>query len=215
MKNFLVIGMGRFGQILARRLIELRNNVMIVDEDADIINELAPHFTNAQICDCTNPDVLRSLGVSSFDICFVTIGEDFQSSLEISSQLKEMGAKRVISKANREIQAKFLLRNGADEVVYPDRDMAEKLAVRCSASNLFDFIELTPEYSIFEIPTLHDWEGRTIGNVNVRRRFGINILTIKKENGEVIVPTADYTFEKEDHVIIMGKKNEVLRLISR
>jgi len=176
---------------------------------------LAPHFTNAQICDCTNPDVLRSLGVDTFDICFVTIGENFQSSLEISSQLKELGAKRVIAKANRDIQAKFLLRNGADEVVYPERDMAEKLAIRCSANNLYDFIELTPEYSIFEIPVLPEWQGKTIGLINIRRKHGINVLTIKKANGEVIMPTADYLFEAEDHIIIMGKKNEVMRLISR
>lgn len=215
MKNILVIGMGRFGMRLAEKLIELRNNVMIVDQNADIITELAPNFTDAQIADCTNPVVLRSLGVSDFDVCFVTIGENFQSSLEITSQLKEMGAKYVISKANRDIQAKFLLRNGADEVVYPERDMAEKLAVRCSANNLFDFIELTPEYSIFEIPAIEDWAGKTIGTVNIRRKYGINILTIKKSNGEVIMPTADYQFESDDHVIVMGKNNEVIRFISK
>ena len=215
MKNMLVIGMGRFGQRLAERLLELKNNLMIVDDNAEIINQLAPHFTNAQICDCTNPDVLRSLGVDTFDICFVTIGENFQSSLEISSQLKEMGAKRVISKANRDIQAKFLLRNGADEVVYPERDMAEKLAVRCSANLIYDFIELTPEFSIFEIPTLPEWIGKTIGLINIRRKYGINVLTIKKSSSELLMPTADYLFEHDDHVIIIGRKNDVLRLISK
>lgn len=211
----LVIGMGRFGQRLAERLLQLKNNVMIVDDRADRINELAPHFTNAQIGDCTNPDVLRTLGVDTFDICFVTIGENFQSSLEISSQLKELGAKRVISKANRDIQAKFLLRNGADEVVYPERDMAEKLAVRCSANNLYDFIELTPDYSIFEIPALSDWVGRTIGTINIRRKYDMNVLTIKKNGSEVILPTADYQFDANDHVIVLGKKNDVLRLVSK
>jgi trk system potassium uptake protein TrkA len=215
MKNILVIGMGRFGRRLAERLMELRNHVMIVDEKAEIINELAPHFTNAQICDCTNPDVLRALGVDTFDICFVTIGENFQSSLEISSQLKELGAKRVISKANRDIQAKFLLRNGADEVVYPERDMAEKLAVCCSDDNIFDFIELTPEYSIFEIPAFPEWCDKAIGHINIRRKYDINVLTIKKENGSVVMPTAEYVFELGDHVIIMGRKNDILRMISR
>ncbi len=214
MKNILVIGMGRFGQRLAARLLELRNNVMIIDQNPAIINELAPHFTNAQICDCTNPDVLRTLGVEDFDICFVTIGENFQSSLEITSQLKEMGAKRVIAKANRDIQAKFLLRNGADEVVYPERDMAEKTAILCSANHIYDFIELTPDYSIFEITVLREWIGKTIGQINVRRKYGINVLTIKKEGGEIFMPNADYLFEAADHVIIMGKKNEVIRLIS-
>ena len=211
----LVIGMGRFGQRLAERLLELKNNVMIVDDNADRINILAPHFTNAQIADCTNPDVLKALGVDTFDICFVTIGENYQSSLEISSQLKELGAKRVISKANRDIQAKFLLRNGADEVVYPERDMAEKLAVRCSANNLYDFIELTADYSIFEIPALPDWVGKTIGAINIRRKYDMNVLTIKKNGSEIIMPTADYQFDRDDHVIVLGKKNDVLRLISK
>ena len=200
MKNMLVIGMGRFGQRLAERLLELKNNVMIVDDNADRINILAPHFTNAQIADCTNPDVLKALGVDTFDICFVTIGENFQSSLEISSQLKELGAKRVISKANRDIQAKFLLRNGADEVVYPERDMAEKL---------------TADYSIFEIPALPDWVGKTIGAINIRRKYDMNVLTIKKNGSEIIMPTADYQFDRDDHVIVLGKKNDVLRLISK
>lgn len=215
MKNILVIGMGRFGQRLAESLLELRNNVMIVDENPEIISGLAPKFTNAEIADCTNPAVLRSLGPNTFDICFVTIGENFQSSLEISSQLKEMGAKRVIAKANRDIQAKFLLRNGADEVVYPERDMAEKLAVKCSANNLYDFIELTPEYSIFEIPAFPEWIGKTIGLINIRRKYGMNVLTIKKNGSDVVIPTADYVFDQQDHVIVMGKKDEVLRLISK
>lgn len=215
MKNMLVIGMGRFGQRLAKRLIELKNNVMIVDENPDIISELAPHFTDAQICDCTNPAVLASLGVAEFDICFVTIGENFQSSLEISSQLKEMGAKRVIAKANRDIQAKFLLRNGADEVVYPERDMAEKLAMRCSATNIYEYIELDDHYSIFEISPLPDWIGKSIGQINIRRKYGINILTVKKADGEILMPSADTHFESTDHILVIGKKDEVLRYISK
>ena len=212
MKSFLVIGMGRFGRRLAERLIELRNDVMIADMNEDIINELAPHFTNAQICDCTNPDVLRTMGVNDFDVCFVTIGENFQSSLEITSQLKEMGAKRVISKANRDIQAKFLLRNGADEVIYPERDMAEKLAIRCNADNIYDYIQLTPEYSIFEIPIVSDWVGKSIGSINVRRKYKVNILAIKTDRKHITIPGADYVFEEGDHAIIMGKQEDVFRL---
>ena len=128
MKNMLVIGMGRFGQRLAERLLELKNNVMIVDDNADRINILAPHFTNAQIADCTNPDVLNALGVDTFDICFVTIGEDFQSSLVITSLLKKHGARCIVAKASQDIQADLLHKIGADEVVYPEVEIAEKLA---------------------------------------------------------------------------------------
>ena len=212
MKSFLVIGMGRFGRALAKRLMELKNEVMIVDQNEAIIRELAPHFTNAQIADCTNPDVLRTLGVSHFDSCFVTIGENFQSSLEISSLLKEMGARRVISKANRDIQAKFLLRNGADEVVYPERDMAEKLAIRCNAENVFDYIQLTPEVSIYEIPVLPEWVGKSIGTVNVRRKYKMNILAVKTDQKDITIPGADTVFEEGDHVIVLCSQADMMRL---
>lgn len=139
MKSILIIGMGAFGRHLAIKLSELKNDVMIVDKDAAIIEDMSSMVTDAQIGDCTKEDVLKALGVSNFDICFVTIGDTFQSSLEITSLLKDLGAKYVISKASRDIQAKFLLRNGADEVVYPDKDMAEKLAIRCSSKNMLDF----------------------------------------------------------------------------
>ena len=142
MKSVLVIGMGRFGQHLADEMLARGNEVMIVDEDPHRVEALAHRFTDAQIGDCTNVEVLRSLGVSNFDVCFVAIGENFQSSLEISLLLKELGAKKVVSKANKEIQAKFLLRNGADEVVYPDRDIAVKTAIKYSANHVLDYVGL-------------------------------------------------------------------------
>ena len=148
MKTVLIIGIGRFGNHLCRKMAELNNEVMAVDIREEAIEDILPLVTNAQIGDCTNEEVLHSLGVGNFDICFVCIGNNFQSSLEITNLLKEMGAKYVISKANRDIQAKFLLKNGADEVVYPNRDLAEKLAVRCSMDNVFDYIELTEGYTI-------------------------------------------------------------------
>ena len=128
MKSILIIGMGRFGRHLCQNLAELGNQIMIVDQEEANLEEMLPLVVSAKIGDCTNENVLKSLGVANFDLCFVCIGTNFQSSLEITSQLKEMGAKYVVSKANRDIHAKFLLRNGADEVVYPDRDIAEKAA---------------------------------------------------------------------------------------
>ena len=154
MKSVLIIGLGRFGHHLCRNMAELGNEVMIVDQREEVLEDLLPIVTSAKIGDCTNEEVLRSLGVANFDLCFVCIGTNFQSSLEITSLVKEMGARCVISKANRDIHAKFLLKNGADEVIYPDRDIAEKLAVRHSANHVFDYIELTDEYSIYEIPPL-------------------------------------------------------------
>lgn len=215
MKSVLIIGMGAFGRHLAEKMVELKNDVMIVDQDEMIIEEISTNVTDAHIADCTKEDVLRSLGVSNFDVCFVTIGDNFQSSLEITSLLKELGAKYVISKASRDIQAKFLLRNGADEVVYPDKDMAAKLAVRCSAKNVFDFIEITPDYSIFEIPIMNSWIGSTIQGIDVRRKYHINILTIKNGNNIMAVPKADYIFKKNDIIIVIGKSIDVIRLATQ
>ncbi len=215
MKNILVVGMGRFGQHLAQKLLERKNDVLVIDNNAELIESIAPRFPDVQIGDCTNIDVLRSLGVNNFDICFVAIGENFQSSLEITSLLKELGAKYVISKANKDIQAKFLLRNGADEVVYPERDTAEKLAIQHSAKNMFDYVELTPEFSIFELPILDGWSGKTIGTINVRRKYNLNILAIKNGGKLMPLPGADYEFRPGDHVMVVGSLENAYKFAAR
>lgn len=212
MKSILVIGMGAFGKHLAIKLMNLKNEVMIIDKDESIIDEMSSQVTDAHIGDCTKEEVLRSLGVSNFDICFVTIGDNFQSSLEITSLLRELEAKYIISKASRDIQAKFLLKNGADEVIYPDKDMAEKLAVRCSANNIYDFIDITPDYSIFEMPIMNSWIGSSIEEINVRKKYQLNILTIKNGNTIVAMPKADYVFQKNDQMIVIGKSADVIKL---
>ena len=149
------------------------------------------------------------------DICFVSIGEDFQSSLIITSLLKRAGAKCVIAKANQEIQADLLMQIGADEVVYPERDLAEKLAVRYNANNVLDFIQLTKDYSIYEIPIPHSWVGKTIVEVDVRRKFRVNIIAIKCENTLQPMPPADYVFRKDDHLVVIGKSADVEKLAGK
>lgn len=215
MKSILIIGLGRFGQHLCRKMVELKNEVMIIDINEENVEAMMPLVTNAQIGDCTKPEVLKSIGVNNFDICFVCIGTNFQSSLEITSLLKENGAKYVVSKATRDIQAKFLLRNGADEVVYPDRDIAEKAAVRYSASHVFDYIELNDEYSIFEIPVADEWAGRTIKEVNFRAKYKVSILGIKKGEDTKLLPMADHKFDKKEHLMIVGRIEDVERLLKR
>ena len=172
-------------------------------------------FTDAHIGDCTNEAVLSSLDIPGFDICFVTIGENFQSSLEITSLLKDLGAKYVVSKAKRDIQRKFLLRNGADEVIYPERDMAEKLAIRHSGDNIFDYVELTKDVSIFEIPILEAWIGKSILSINVRSKYKINILAVKKDSDLNPIPDPEYTFCKGDHIIVIGNSSDVLKLAAK
>lgn len=215
MKSVLVIGMGKFGKFLATKLQELNNDVMVIDKSEAVIEEVAPRFSNAQIGDCTNPDVLKAIGVDGFDVCFVAFDENFQSSLEITSLLYELGAKKIVSMASRETQAKFLTRVGASEVVYPEKDIAETLAVKYSASNIFDYFPLTDEYSIVEIPILPEWEGASILNADVRRKHNINILAIK--NGEEILPSPlpSYIFKQDDHIIVLGKQDEMLKIAKR
>lgn len=205
MKSILIIGMGRFGHHLAINLLEHGNEVMIIDQTEDRIREISPYVTSARIGDCTNPEVLKTLGIGNFDLCFICIGTNFQSSLEITSLVKEMGAKHVISKATRDIQAKFLLRNGADEVIYPEKDVAEKWAAKCSVNHVFDYIELADGYAIYEIPPLPVWIDKSIRESNIAAQYKVTILGIKNKNGKsMIMPSADYIIKAEEHLIILA-----------
>lgn len=212
MKSILVVGMGRFGTHLALMLSDMNNEVLVIDRDEDVINACSTKFYNAQIGDCTNEAVLNTLGVKNFDICFVTIGDNFQSSLEITSLLKEMGAKYVVSKASRDIQAKFLLKNGADEIVYLEKDMAHKLAVQHSMNNIFEYIQLSDEYSIFETPVLSEWVSKSIGEIGVRAKHNLNILAIKRDGKIVPITSAETKFHQDDHIVLMGKNSDVQKL---
>lgn len=180
MKNILLIGVGRFGRHIAMQLSQLGHQVMAVDINEERINDVLPFVTNAQIGDSTNEEFLRTLGIGNFDVCFVTISSNFQNSLETTSLLKELGAKSVVSRAERDVQAKFLLRNGANNVVYPEKQMAKWAAIRYSADHIFDYIEIDEQHAIFEVQVPKEWIGKSVGELDVRRRFGINILGIKR-----------------------------------
>jgi len=215
MKSILLIGMGQFGQLLGEKLMNFGNEVMIVDKDEDIINSLAPKYTNAIITNCMNPDNVKSLDVPSYDACVVTIADDFQSSLEITSILKDLGAKYVVSKANTEIQRKFLYRVGADHVIYPNRDVAEKLAVRLNAEKVYDYIELDETHSIFELAVPKKWVGKTIREANPRAVYQINILTIKKDNKITPAPTPDTVFEDGDKMVVFGNTDKIIAFTNK
>lgn len=215
MKSILIIGIGRFGRHLCQKFVSLGNEVMIVDRDEAVVNALAGEVTSAQIADCTDENVLLSLGVKNFDLCFVCTGSDFESSLLICALLKDMGAKRVIAKANRDIHARLLLRNGADEVVYPERDSAERIAVRLSAAHVFDYIELTEEYSIYEIPPLPAWIGRSVRQLDIRNKHRINILAVKLGETLKPMPGADYVFTGEEHVLALASTEDARKLLKK
>lgn len=215
MKSILIIGMGKFGHHLCDDLLELKNDVMVVDQKEERVSDLIYKVTNVQIGDCTDPQVVKSIGVGNFDIVFVCIGANFQNSLEVTNLVKEMGAKYVVSKANRDVHAKFLLKNGADEVIYPDRDIAVKVARRFSVNHVFDYIELNDEYSIYEIPPMKEWIGHTIQELNFRQVYDINILGIKQGEKTNISPAADYEFQEDEHLIVLGKAESVERILKQ
>lgn len=185
MKNILLIGLGRFGRHIALQLNKLGHEVMAVDSNEERVNEILPIVTNAQIGDSTNTEFLKSLGIGNFDVCIVTIGGNFQNSLETTSLLKELGAKLVVSRAERDVQEKFLLRNGADEVVYPEKQVANWAAIRYTADHIRDYIEVDDAHAIFEVEVPEEWIGKTVGELDIRRKYSINIMATK-ENGKSI-----------------------------
>jgi len=213
MQSILIIGLGRFGRHLCEKFMELGNEVMICDRSEAAVTDLADHATSALICDCTDEHALSALGVKNFDLCFVCIGSDFASSLLITSLLKDFGARRVIAKASQDIHARLLYKNGADEVVYPERDSAERMAIRMSSSSVFDYIELTEEHAIYEIPPLDSWIGKTIAALDVRNKYHINILAVKY--GETLrpLPGADYVFTGSEHILALAGTEDAKNLL--
>ena len=211
MKSVLIIGMGHMGRHLASKLQALGNEVMIVDKNPDVITALSDRFTDSNICDCTNESIIEALGVDNFDICFVTIGEDFQASLVVTSLLKQYGARMIVSKAKQKIQADLLRKIGADEIVWPEKEIAEKLAVRYNADNIFDYIPLTAEYSIYELPVPAAWVGQSLTELNVRRKYQVTIIAVKHDTALDPNVGPDYRFVQGDHVILIGQSDpEVL-----
>ena len=211
MRSFLIIGLGRFGRHIAMKLNEMRHEIMAIDIKEERVDAVLPYVTNAQIGDSTNKEFISSLGVRNFDVCIVAIGDNFQSSLETTSLLKEMGAPLVVSRAARDVHAKFLLRNGADEIVYPEKQLASWTAIRYSSEHIFDYIELDEEegYSIFEIPMPKSWVGKTIGDMKIRQKYNINIMALKK-NGKIDLKfTSDTVMYDDQTLLVLGSFKDI------
>ena len=209
MKSILLIGVNRLGSLLAEQFHAHGHYVMAVDKDEDRINNILPLVTDAQIGDSTNEAFLRSLGISNFDVCIVTIGGDFQSSLETTSLLKELGGKLVVSRADRDVQTKFLLRNGADEVINPEKQIAEWAAIRYASDHILDYIKLDNDHAIFEVPIPKDWSGKTVGQIDIRKRYGINIMAVK-ENGKMnLSVTPDTVLKSCKTMLVLGEQKAI------
>ena len=209
MKSILLIGLGRFGRHIAKKLDELHHQVMAVDKEDTRVDAVLPFVTNAQIGDATNEDFLSSLGVGNFDVCIVAIGDSFQNSLEVTSLLKELGARMVVSRAARDVHAKFLLRNGADEIVYPERQLADWVAIRYSADHILDYIELDEEHAIFEISIPEEWLGKTIGQLDIRKKYDINIMALKTNDIMNLKISSDTQLSKDSTMFVLGETKHI------
>lgn len=212
MKSILVIGLGRFGRHICMKLNEMHHQVMAVDKDEERVNAILPWATTAEIGDSTDENFMESLGIRNFDVCIVAIGDNFQASLETTNLLSEMGAKKVVARASRGRQEKFLLKNGADEVVYPEKQLANWTAIRCSSDTILDYIELDDDHSIFEFEIPKDWNGRTLVQLNIRKKYGINVLGIRK-NGHLQMNVApDTVLDYEDSILILGEEKIIHKI---
>ena len=212
MKSFLIIGMGTFGHHLCQALCRNKCEIMIVDQNAEAVEDMLPYVTEAKVADCTNIDVLRSFDVPSFDACFVCVNQAFQACLEITDQLKELGAKKIYSKADRELEAKFLLRCGADSIIFPERDIAQRIAMRESSDRIFDVIGLGDGFSIVEIEPPKAWIGRTIADVNLRSRYGLNLIAARRGDKMHTVIDPSYTFSASEHVLVLGSLDDIQKV---
>ena len=204
MKNILLIGLGRFGKHIAMQLNEMGHEIMAVDINEERVNRILPFVTNAQIGDSTDASFLESLGIGNFDICFVTIGGSFQNSLETTSLLKELGANLVISRAERDVQEKFLLRNGADRVVYPEKQVAKWASIRYADDHILDYMEVDASHAIFEVAIPDEWIGRSVGELDIRRRYNINILAVKKEREVSVTISVNTVLEADSTLLVLG-----------
>ena len=209
MKSILLIGLGRFGRHIALKLNALNHQVMAIDHNEERVNALLPFVTNAQIGDSTNEEFLAALGVGNYDACIVAIGDSFQNSLETTYLLKELGARKIIARASKEMQEKFLLRNGADEVVYPEKQLAAWTAIRCSSEHILEYIELDDEYAIFEVEIPSHWSGKSILELDIRKKHGINILGVRTNGKLNMNITPNTVFGYGTSVLVLGQEKAV------
>lgn len=211
MKSILLLGLGRFGKNVAIQLAALNHEVMGVDINEDRVNEAMDIVTNAQIGDSTNESFLRTLGVDEYDVCFVTISNDFQSSLETTSLLKELGAKFVVSRAERDGQEKFLLRNGADKVVYPEKQVAKWAAIRYSSNHILDYLELDSSHSIYEVTIPESWIGKSVVQLDVRKKHNLTIIGMKKDGAMDFMIKPDTIMTEDMSLLVVGEDKALQR----
>ena len=211
-KQFIVIGLGRFGSSVAKNLYKLGYEVMAVDKNEEIVQDISNEVTHAVQLDATDEHSLKELGIRNFDVAVVTIGEDIQASIMVTLMAKELGVNYIISKANSEVHAKVLEKIGADRVVLPERDMGTRVAHNLVSSNIMDYIELSPDYSIMEIAPLEDWYGKSLQELSLRSRYGLNIIAIKSDGSVNVNPLAGDTITYGSILVAVGSEKDIAKL---
>ena len=209
MKSILLIGLGNFGKMVAQQITEMGHQVMAVDKDEKRVNEDMPYVTDALTGDSTNVSFLKSLGINDYDACIVAIGDDFQSSLETTSQLKELGGQLVVAMAKRDVQAKFLLRNGADEVVNPEKQIARWTAIRYTSDHILDYIKLDDEHAIFEVAVPENWIGKSVGQLDIRKKYGVNVMAVKIDGKMNLSVLPQTVFDENMTILVLAEKEGI------
>ncbi len=209
MKSFLLIGLGRFGKHMAVTFNRLGQEVMAVDRNEECVNEALSFVTDARIGDSTNEIFLKSLGVPNFDMCIVAVGDDFKSSIETTSLLKDLGAKKIASRATSDVHEKLLLQSGADEVLYPERQLGRWAAIRYSSDNILDFVELDDSHAAFEVPVPSEWAGRSIGSIDIRRKHNINVMAVRNDGQLDVSVTPDTILKKGGSILVLGEYRNI------
>jgi len=208
-KQFIVIGLGRFGNSVAETLYSLGNDVLAVDHDEEVVQNISEKVTHAVQVDANDENSLRALGIRNFDCAVISIGSDIQSSILATLLVKELGVKHVVAKATNALHAKVLYKIGANRVVFPERDMGIMVAHNLVSSNILDYIELSPDYSIAEVVSPEEWHNKTIRELNVRARYGINVMAIKRNNDINVSPEAGSVIESGDVIVAIGGIKEL------
>ena len=211
MKQFIIIGIGKFGESIATNLYKMGHDVLAVDIDEERVQHIANKVTHAVQADATEEGTLEALGVKHFDGAVVTIGESVQASILITLLCKELGIRHVLAKAQNELHAKVLYKIGADRVVFPERDMGLRVAHSLVSTSFLDYIELTPDYSIVELKAAKDWQGKSLKDLNIRAKYGINIMAIKQDDKVVVSPAADDVIQRDDVLVVIGKAEDIYR----
>lgn len=209
MKNVLLIGLGLFGSNIAKKLNELKHDVLAIDIDENRVNDILPYVTEAQIGDCTDEEYMKSIGVNNFDVCIVAIGDNFQSSLEVTSLLKELGAPLVVSRASSDVHKKFLEKNGADEIIYPEMQLASWVAIRYTADHILDYIKLDDNYGIYEVLVPKEWENKTVGELNIRQKYHVNILGVKKQGDINLTVKSETLLSNDSTILVLGEGRNI------